>query len=258
MTKNIITTALALVSLPALAGSSGPIIEQPATPPAEVSPWEFRMALYGWAEGLDGDIGFLGKTASVDVGFSDIVKELDMGFMGAFQVSRGRWSLVTDLVYADIGADDKIADISMDFKEQQILGNLTINYEAMKTESMVLFLYAGARVNWMDITLELDDSKTPNKDFNESNSQSWVDPIIGARFAADLSEKFFFYTSGDIGGFDVSSQLTWQAMAGFGYRVTDNGSLLLGYRAIGTDYTDGGFTYDVVASGPTIGFEYKF
>jgi hypothetical protein len=38
-------------------------------------------------------IGFLGKTASVDVSFSDIVKELDMGFMGAFELSRGRWSL---------------------------------------------------------------------------------------------------------------------------------------------------------------------
>ncbi|MEY4569176.1 MAG: hypothetical protein RLZZ398_615 [Verrucomicrobiota bacterium] len=110
----------------------------------------------------------------------------------------------------------------------------------------------------MDFTLELDDSRTPNRDFKEFQSQSWVDPIIGARFSADQSENFFFYTSGDIGGFDVSSQLTWQVMAGFGYRVTDNGSLLLGYRAIGTDYTDGGFTYDVVASGPIIGLEYKF
>lgn len=47
-------------------------------------------------------------------------------------------------------------------------------------------------------------------------------------------------------------------MAGFGYRVMDNGAILLGYRGIGTDYTDGGFTYDVVAHGPVIGFEYHF
>jgi opacity protein-like surface antigen len=258
MKPSIITTALALVSLPAFAGSSAPITEQPITQPAEVSPWEFRMALYGWAEGLNGDIGFLGRTASVDVSFGDIVKELDMGFMGAFELRRGRWSLVADLVYADIGAKDKIGDISIDFKEQQILGNFTINYEVMKNHSMMFYLYAGARVNWMDLTLELDDSRTPFRDFRESVSQSWVDPIVGARFAANLSEKFFFYTSGDIGGFGVSSQLTWQAMAGFGYRVTENGSLLFGYRAIGTDYTNGGFTYDLVASGPVIGFEYKF
>lgn len=258
MNLGIIPTALVLASLPVFAGSSAPIMEQPATPPAGVSPWEFRMALYGWAEGLDGDIGFLGRTAPVDVSFSDIVKELDMGFMGAFELSRGRWSLAADLVYADIGADGKIAETSIDFTERQILGNLTINYEALQTDSMALFLYAGARVNWMDFTLELDDGRTPNRDFKESVSQSWVDPIIGARFAADLSETFFFFASGDIGGFDVSSELTWQAMAGFGYRVMENGSLLLGYRAIGTDYTHGGFAYDIVASGPVIGFEYKF
>jgi hypothetical protein len=38
----------------------------------------------------------------------------------------------------------------------------------------------------------------------------------------------------------------------------DNGAILLGYRGIGTDYTDGGFTYDVVTHGPILGFEYRF
>jgi hypothetical protein len=256
--KSSIITALSLAALPAYAGSSAPIIEQPSTPPAEASPWEFRMALYGWAEGLDGDIGVLGRTAAVDVDFSDILKDLDMGFMGTFAVTRGRWSFVADLIYADISADDSTRDLSIDFKEQQFLGNLTINYEALKTDSLTLILYAGARVNWLDVSLELDSSRTPYRDFNESASKSWADPIIGTRFAANLSKKFFFMASGDIGGFGVSSDLTWQAMAGFGFRVSKNGSILLGYRAIGTDYESGGFTYDVTGHGPALGYEYQF
>ena len=63
---------------------------------------------------------------------------------------------------------------------------------------------------------------------------------------------------GDIGGFGVSSEFTWQAMAALGYRTSENSSLLLGYRAIGTDYTNDGFTYDIVAHGVALGFEYTF
>jgi opacity protein-like surface antigen len=121
----------------------------------------------------------------------------------------------------------------------------------VKTDTLGLDLFAGARVNWIDAQLSSPtDSRSADK--------TWVDPIIGARFQSALSEKFFFRALGDIGGFDVSSELTWQAMAGFGYRVMDNGAILLGYRGIGTDYTDGGFTYDVVTHGPVIGFEYHF
>ena len=63
---------------------------------------------------------------------------------------------------------------------------------------------------------------------------------------------------GDVGGFDAASQFTWQAMAGFGYNFQQYGSLLLGYRAIGTDYTNNGFTYNIIAHGPLLAYEFKF
>ena len=62
----------------------------------------------------------------------------------------------------------------------------------------------------------------------------------------------------DIGGFGVSSDITWQAMASLGYHVSDKGSVGLGYRALGTDYTSGSSTYDVISHGLLLGFEYKF
>jgi opacity protein-like surface antigen len=49
-----------------------------------------------------------------------------------------------------------------------------------------------------------------------------------------------------------------QALAGISYRVTENSSLALGYRIISTDYSDGGFVYDVETSGPNIGLVIKF
>jgi hypothetical protein len=33
---------------------------------------------------------------------------------------------------------------------------------------------------------------------------------------------------------------------------------LIGYRALGTDYEDGAFEYDVTAHGPVLGVEFTF
>ena len=141
-------------------------------------------------------------------------------------------------------------------EEQQFLGNFIVAYEAMRTNTAKLDVYAGVRVNSIKATLDLSDRRLP--DFHGSSTETWVDPIIGARFNCEVSNNIFFRTVGDVGGFGVSSQFTWQAMAGFGYSFHQYGDLLLGYRAVGTDYTNGGFTYNIIGHGPIIGYEFKF
>ena len=255
----VILSTLTILSLPALAGSSAPAIDQTTlTTPAEASPWTVRTALYGWAQGLDGDISVYGKSAAVDIGFDDIVQDLDFAAMGVIEIGHGRWSFMADINYAKISDGDTKGPITLDVENTQFLGNFIVAYQTIRTADITLDPYAGARVNSIDLQLDVDNSTTLGKDFSRSQGKTWVDPIIGGRFQAELSDRFFFRAVGDIGGFGIASDLTWQAMAGFGYRVTENGSLLAGYRSIGTDYTDGGFTYDVVAHGPIIGFEYKF
>jgi hypothetical protein len=43
-----------------------------------------------------------------------------------------------------------------------------------------------------------------------------------------------------------------------GYRINENSAVSIGYRGLGTDYTDGGFTYDVISHGLLLGYEYQF
>lgn len=47
---------------------------------------------------------FAGSTAPVDVSFSDMIEELDLAFMGSFEISRDRWSFIATLHDANIGA----------------------------------------------------------------------------------------------------------------------------------------------------------
>ncbi|MCX6877337.1 MAG: hypothetical protein NTW21_26540 [Verrucomicrobia bacterium] len=255
-TSIVITTLVALALLPADAGSSAPSIHHPELTTTTASPWTFQFDLYGWAEALNGDIGIKGFSAPVDISFSDILENLDFAVMGAVGIGYGRWNFLADVVYAEIGNSGTKRGVWVKVEEEQFLGNFALGYEVLQSHTMNLNLYAGARVNSIDVNLQLDDRR--GRAFSRSGSKTWVDPILGARFQAEFSDSWFFRAVGDIGGFGVASDLTWQAMAGFGYRLNDCSSLLLGYRALGTDYANGGFTYDLTAYGPVFGFEYKF
>ena len=61
-----------------------------------------------------------------------------------------------------------------------------------------------------------------------------------------------------IGGFGVSSEFTWDVMGGLGYQATDSFSLVAGYRAMGVDYRNDGFVFDVTQDGPILGAVFRF
>jgi hypothetical protein len=255
-TKTIIASVVLLAAIPAGAGTTIPHLTEAEPVATTESGWRFSAALYGWATGLDGDITIKERDIPVDVGFGDVLNHLDFAAMGVVQVRRDKWSFVADLFYAKLGAENSKGDIDFDAGLDQFVGNFMVMRNVLDTGCTHLDAYAGARLSWMDATVDIDFPNIQDRSF--SHSGTWVDPIIGVRFQQDLSDKFFFRTLGDIGGFGIASDLTWQGFAAFGYRVNDKGSVLLGYRGIGTDYSDGGFSYDVTTHGLLLGFEYMF
>ncbi len=256
-TKHHILSALILGSASAFAGTASSPCETIA-PAAPASEWTVNMTLYGWAEGLNGDVGILNRTAPVDINFSDILSNLDMAAMGAVEVSHGRWSFIADMTYADLsdsatGRFGGRANVDL----QQFIGNFVATYEIAETDSIKFDVYAGTRVNYINTDLKLTGPRGRVL-IDDSADDAWVDPIIGARFKAELPHNFYFTALGDVGGFGVGSDFTWQAMGGIGYHINANSSVMLGYRAIGTDYKNGGFTYDITASGAMLAYSYKF
>ena len=255
----LIASFLILSSATTFAGAGTPSFQETLASAKESSEWKCRVTLYGWAEGLSGTTGVKGFTAPVDANFRDIVDDLNFGAMGAIEISNGRgWGFAADMVYADLGAS-QIGPLGGTTKVDmsQFLGNFVFAYEAYKSEPVSIDVYAGVRVNSLDLDLSF---RGPGNVLvlATSGSETWVDPIIGVRFQAELPNHFFLRALGDVGGFAVSSQFTWQAMGAIGYHLSDMATLLLGYRAIGTDYKNGGFTYDLVSSGLLLGYQYTF
>lgn len=254
--KTIITSALLLSAIPAFAGTTAPALGDTTLVTTTDSGWRVGTSIYGWTTRLDGDMTIHGQTIPVDVPFNKIFENLKFTFMGLVEVGKGKWSFMADLFYAKLEPSTSNQLATFDSQIEQFIGNFAVFYRVVETPTTRLDAYGGARVNWMET--DVDIKFTGGKSLSESADKTWVDPIIGVRVHHDLTDKFFIRALADIGGFGVSSDITWQAMASLGYRVTDKASVGLGYRAIGTDYTSGSTTYDVISHGLLLGLEYRF
>jgi hypothetical protein len=98
--------------------------------------------------------------------------------------------------------------------------------------------------------------KLGQKDF--STSRDWVDPFVGLRLTSRLSERTFAILYGDIGGFGVGSEQTWQAFAGVGWQWTDQVTVEAGYRYLAIDYEEGELNMDIDLKGFALGLGYAF
>ena len=91
---------------------------------------------------------------------------------------------------------------------------------------------------------------------------NWVDPIVGARFAIDLTPKLALIGRGDVGGFDLGgsvSKLTWSTSAYLGWHFTPLVSAYAGWKYLSVEReSDRGNTIDLAMSGPVLGVAFTF
>ena len=219
---------------------------------AAVEAWQYTFTPYLWALGVDGDITAGPASVPVDVKFLDAVKDLDMGGMLSAEARNGAWGILADGTYLKLSADADTAlgKIEVEFKQWTLQG--AVVYRVLDAGSTVLDLGAGGRYLSMDITLN-----TPAATPDRNASKDLVDPILVARLSQHFTEKFYGVLVGDIGGFGVSSDLTWQAIAAAGYAFNDTVSMLAGYRALGYDFEKDEVSLDLVEHGIVIGLQFS-
>ena len=82
-----------------------------------------------------------------------------------------------------------------------------------------------------------------------TGDQWWIDPIIGLRGQINLTRWLFLAAQGDVGGFGVGSQITWNTQATVGINFTRNVFAELGYRFMYVDYNKNNFLYQMNSFG---------
>ena len=220
----------------------------PALRAEETNHWTFDVSLYGLAVGMSGNAVVKGVPADVDVGFDKIWDNLNFAGMGTVRVGYGPWALSTDVIYMDLQGAKGSFDIGL----QQWMVLPALEYRLHRQ----ITLFAGAQYNNLSM-----DVTGPRGRFS-SGTQDWWDPIVGTQLSLPLGKHFSLNVRGDIGGFGLASDLTWQAFPYVNWQFTKWGSVQLGYRWIYADYETGSgrdrFQYDVLNQGPQLGVTFTF
>jgi hypothetical protein len=228
--------------------------------------WQFSGAIYLWGSDIGGNTV---RGSEVEVGFSDLVDNLEMGFMGAFAARKNNWSFLTDVVYLDIGVD-KTVDLSVpigpiqvpvttsaDLDLQGLVLHFAAGYGLYSEGKSRLDLIGGVRHVALDTELFLElESLGPGQSRTISDSLTAWDGIVGLKGHASLGERWYMPYYVDVGAGD--SELTWQASAGIGFRAGSVWDLALVYRHLEWDFDSPRLIDDFNISGPLLSVTFRW
>ena len=252
------------------AASAADVETAPPVPePAPEHEWTLTIAPYFWMAGIDGDVGIFGQDpVEINEDFSDIIQDFKFGGMMVSELHNGTWGIFNDLMYVKTESKGSAtrtilgipATLTASVESTSFTGTLLGEYRAYSEPTGTFDLMAGARV-WdidNDIDLSLTAGGPPLAAFSGSDGATWVDPMIGAKGRLNIDETWYLNGWAMIGGFGAGSDISWDLLAGLGYQYNEHVSFALGYRALGVDYDNDGFVYDVVQHGPILGTVIKF
>jgi hypothetical protein len=178
-----------------------------------------RKAIRSWAAGIDGDVGVGGlPPQEVNATFSDILQHFDLGFTGAAEARKGRFSVAADLVWAKISAESGtplgiIAD-KVELTTDMVMATGVAGYSLISSEEANLDVIAGARLWSITNDLEIKGGKIGSA--SADDNQTWIDPVVGFKGRANLTPDIYVMGWGLVGGFGVSS-----SSCGTPWRVSD-------------------------------------
>lgn len=265
------------------------------------SPWNFSFVAYQWLPWISGDMTVRGRPVSIDVSPGDVLDALDWSglpaWMSSFEARKGKIGLFSDIVYAKLAGSASFArSVQGRFATATLGGRLDADYQqtviefgaayefwssgaANSTGASAIDILAGGRY-WnqkssisadLNATIAiggniLDLERSGNRVIARSGSVDWVDPFVGLRLRHQIAPGQKFTVRGDIGGFGVGSDLSWQAVGSYDFQILQRSAYAvdayIGYRALSVDYTEGSgstqYRYNALQHGPVLGLNMRF
>ncbi|HTF17236.1 MAG TPA: hypothetical protein VK658_04135 [Chryseolinea sp.] len=219
----------------------------------------FLIEPYFLAPTMKGNIGIRELPAvEVDADPGDIFGQLKFGAMAYIEVNYDdKFSVTTDFLVMRLEDDLKpTASVGGTSTAKQ----LVFEWAGLVRVAPWLEVGAGGRVMDMKVDLDLNTMNGPR---SAESRKTWMDPIIIVRSQGTVYEKLLLQFRGDIGGFGLASDFTWQIQANVGYKFSKLLSATIGYRVLDVNYDKGSgderFMYDIATSGPVlrVGFTWK-
>lgn len=252
----------------------------PLAPPSiDDSEWRFSLTPYAFVPvSVSGDSTVAGSTVALDLDLSDVLDLLKFAAAGRFEAWKGDYALILDSSYVALEAGGTVTvpgpfalSAAIDVDIVQFYQDVLASYRAIKKpynangDLWTLEIMGGARLNYLkqEIDVTISGGPGPGVARTLGGSETWIDPMLGARVSAMLGERWTVGVRGDIGGFGISdTDLTWSITGAFDYRPWEQTSLKFGLRYYSLDYettaSDGAFGFDVDEYGPYLGVTFNF
>ena len=260
------------------------------------NPWTLSVRTYAWLPWITGDAIVRGRSFDVDLSPRDILSALDWStlptWMSTAEVRRGRFGFFNDIVYSKLSGSSGFSgsgpgglatlNSNISAKYTQATIEFGAAYEVFSSrqsemaQSTTFDILAGARY-WhqkVSVSADLDVNVAlpglplgpDGRVIARSGSVDWLDPFIGMRMHHQLAPGQKITARGDIGGFGIGSDFTWQALAAYEFQIAQREGYLidgyLGYRALSVDYSQGSgatqYEYDTIQHGPVLGLTMRY
>lgn len=224
------------------------------------SSWNFLIEPYLMFPNMKGSTQIREELRSfdVDANTNDIFSHLKMGAMLYLEARNEDWAITSDFVYMKLG-EDVTPNTIIESGELEVKETI---WQLDGYRRFLPMLEAGVGMRLMSVSADANFLSNRNNEKSVSITETWVDPIIVVRSHNVIKEKILINFNGDIGGFGISSDLTWQVQLDAGYKFSDLFSLMLGYRYLGYDYETGSgqdyFAYNINTFGPEIRLGFSF
>lgn len=219
------------------------------------------VAPYVWIPNVAGDIRLGAQGIPLDLDAGDLLDVFEFGGLIRGEVRhKSGWGLSVDYIFADLGTgvDIVVGDVDADI-DAGILEIAAIR--RFESGADAIDIYAGIRRWDADVDLVVD---TFFFDGNITTGDQWTDPMVGVRYLHPLSERWRLIAQGDIGGFGVGSDFSWNAALGVSLAISDRSQIQIVYRTLNVDRESPGIgasspvDLDLTIQGPLIGFASRF
>jgi hypothetical protein len=287
---HFVITLIGCLGGPALAADLPPPAPPAVAPIAAPAPWTFTFVPYGWLTSMEGTQTVRGRSAKVDASFIDIVEKSDtlVALMGTFEARNGPLAIHSDLVWTKVGFSGgevrsrspvpgvtATLGAALDLDIQMAIVEVGASYEVARAGPFAFDVLGGARYWYQEADISFDIAGAldigdlelaGSRAFARSGSVDWLDPVIGARIRYAVAPGHSLFLRGDVGGFGVGSEFSWQAIGGYSFDFAawqgTTFSGIIGYRALYVDYAQGAgrtrYEFDMLQHGPVLGLAIRF
>lgn len=222
--------------------------------------WHFLVMPYYWSVNLDGHATVNGQrydfTSKLRDSF-ELTNHINFGALVHLEAQKKRIAFLLDTIYLRLSPELKNKAVNIDSKIKTTLIDFGVFYSFIQYHDVLLEGLLGGRY----LYFRYDINPSGNL-LRAKQSETWTDPIIGARIRAPISKKLLLTLRGDIGGFGLGSSFDGHAVISADYAFTPYCSVMLGYRALHLNYNDHAalnrFSQKLTVYGPMVGLAIRF